>query len=473
MPTLNISGQRVKVGDEFLSLTPDQQNAAVDEISKSLPAASKPYSGTILPLSRDAQGNVSFDSNAGIFGMAKRAFEGIGGAVTLPGDVYTGKTSITGPDGHTNPEVINRAADLASLVTPVNPAVRAGDRAIPGVAKTLVREKPKIPTTEELAAAGGAGINAAKNSGLELNSAALSNYSKDLQQGLFDGSMFGKTIHPVDAPATFAKLKEIENAPPGSLVTAANLQSLRESLQATAQNFNPAAAKDQLAASLAIKRLDDLLPNVAQKDVLAGAPAATQKLFETGRGNYASAMRSNDITGVLDRANTGILERAETRAQAANSGRNIDNTIRSKVASVLEKPKEISGLSGQELAALNQVVEGGSGRNAARYIANLMGGGGGAAQSLMTAIGAAGGANAGGIPGALVGAALPASVGSGAKAVANAIAKRDLRKVDELMRKRSPLYEERLANAPLVAEGLGKRAAIARLLMQLRDRPQQ
>lgn len=39
MPTLNIGGQKIKVGDEFLSLSPEQQNAAVDEISKSLPSA--------------------------------------------------------------------------------------------------------------------------------------------------------------------------------------------------------------------------------------------------------------------------------------------------------------------------------------------------------------------------------------------------------------------------------------------------
>lgn len=36
MPTLNINGQRVTVGDEFLSLPPEQQNATVDEIAKTL-----------------------------------------------------------------------------------------------------------------------------------------------------------------------------------------------------------------------------------------------------------------------------------------------------------------------------------------------------------------------------------------------------------------------------------------------------
>lgn len=45
--------------------------------------------------------------------LAKDAY----GAVTLPGDVYRGKVSMYGEDGHTNPEVINRSADLAGLVT--------------------------------------------------------------------------------------------------------------------------------------------------------------------------------------------------------------------------------------------------------------------------------------------------------------------------------------------------------------------
>lgn len=36
MPTLNINGRRVKVDDSFLSLTPEQQNATVDEIASQL-----------------------------------------------------------------------------------------------------------------------------------------------------------------------------------------------------------------------------------------------------------------------------------------------------------------------------------------------------------------------------------------------------------------------------------------------------
>lgn len=39
MPTLNIEGHKVQVDDSFLSLTPDQQNATVEEIAKSLSAS--------------------------------------------------------------------------------------------------------------------------------------------------------------------------------------------------------------------------------------------------------------------------------------------------------------------------------------------------------------------------------------------------------------------------------------------------
>lgn len=45
--------------------------------------------------------------------LAQTAYQ----AVTLPGDVYQGNVSMYGPDGHTNPAVIGRAADLGGLLT--------------------------------------------------------------------------------------------------------------------------------------------------------------------------------------------------------------------------------------------------------------------------------------------------------------------------------------------------------------------
>lgn len=407
---------------------------------------------------------------------ARGVVSGISSGATLPGDVMAGKAS---------PDDTGRVMDLAAMGIPVNPAIRAGDKIIPGAVKAIAEKKPVVPSTQELQAAGGADIQAAQSSDLKIPAQAVADYSRKVQQGLMGP---GSSIHPVDAPNTFTKLKELEGAPSDAFFTPSNLQSLRESLQATAQNFNPNAAKDQLAASRAIKQLDQLLSSVGPKDTVA-RPTASQGLatkeqliadalsgkreadrvsglFERGRGNYAAAMRSNDISGELDRARTGVLERAEGRAQAANSGRNIDNTIRQKAEALLEKPKEISGFSNPEVASLEHVVEGGAGRNTARNVGNWLGSGGGIGQTGMATLGGVvGNAVMPGPIGIALGASLPTSIGAGAKAIANALAKRDLRAVDELMRKRSPLYEERAANPEKYVISPEKRAALARALL--------
>lgn len=66
-------------------------------------------------------------------------------AVKLPGDVYQGNVSTIGPDGRTNPEIINRSVDLAGLVTGgagVAPAganeLRAGIRTYQNVPDSLM-----------------------------------------------------------------------------------------------------------------------------------------------------------------------------------------------------------------------------------------------------------------------------------------------------------------------------------------------
>jgi hypothetical protein len=402
--------------------------------------------GSLLPISRGASGKVSFDSDAGIVGSVKRAF-------MLPGDVMQGKASA---------DDTGRVLELATMGTPINPAIRAGDAAIPGVAASLGTKKPVVPTTKELYEAGAKDLNAVRDSGLELTGNAVADFARRAQQKLYDDRGWG----PHDAPATFAKLKELENAPPGSIATAKNLKSIRESFGATAQSFNPQAAKDQAAAARVINDLDGFIQAPDAKAVLAGDPAATGALWKRGNANISAGYRSNEITGELDRATTGILERADGRAQAANSGRNGDNTIRSKIASFLEKPKEVSSLTDEEIAALAHVREGGLGRNTARQISNWLGAGGGLGQSAMVAGGATAGAAAGGPIGAALGGAAPFAVGAGARSIANHLARKDLKGVDELLRKRSPLYEERVANPETFVISPEKRAALIKLLMQ-------
>jgi hypothetical protein len=62
-----------------------------------------------------------------LIGGAGKAYRAAVGAVTLPGDVYAGKVDPL------SKEAIERSADLAMVAGPINPAVRSGDLAIPGV----------------------------------------------------------------------------------------------------------------------------------------------------------------------------------------------------------------------------------------------------------------------------------------------------------------------------------------------------
>lgn len=119
------------------------------------------------------------------------------------------------------------------------------------------------------------------------------------------------------------------------------------------------------------------------------------------------------------------------------------------------------------------MVQGGRGRNTARYIGNLFGGGGGIGQYVTgtaPVVGGSLGFGVGGPTGAGVGAALgavPVVTGAVAKSVANALARRDLRAADELLRKRSPLFQERQTAAgmegidPLVQALLARSSGLA------------
>lgn len=80
MPTLNIGGQKVRVDDSFLQLSPEDQSATVDEIAKSF--ASK-RTGTI---GETVDAAVRGAANALTFGFADRLAAGAGAATGIGGE---------------------------------------------------------------------------------------------------------------------------------------------------------------------------------------------------------------------------------------------------------------------------------------------------------------------------------------------------------------------------------------------------
>lgn len=401
------------------------------------PSNEPAFSGGILPFSRAQDGSVSFDSNAGIVGAIKRA-------VTLPGDVATGKVDPR------SDEAVERAFELGTMASPVNPGIRAGDAAMPGVLKALAKPDVKPPKGEVLKQAGSEGFEAVRQMGVDYSGEAVANMARSLKADLDSRGLL-----EANAPTVHRILGELTDPPDGSVVTISSLAAAKAALRNARLNFNNPS--ERLAAERLIRGMEDFVENVDAKSVVAGPAAEAGRLAAAARQNYGAGKRSERITGVG--------ESAERRAAVANSGQNLDNQIRSRVASAIEQPKKSSGYSKAEIDALEGVARGTPVRNATRYVGNLLGGGGGFGQSVTSMAGLGLGGAAGGWGGAAIGGLIPPALGVGAKQLGNTLTKRSLNKADELVRKRSPIYEQMLRDTPMEAISPEKRSAIVRALM--------
>lgn len=413
------------------------------------------YSGSILPFSRDSAGNTHFDLTAGLPGQ-------IWSALTLPGDVYTGGTPIMAND-QPNPSLLGRATNFAAMMSPMNPAMRAGDLPIPGQAMApMTPQKTAAPTAQALKDAASAGYDAFRNSDLQYHASAVADVARNIQNQLEQDGIIAE-----HAPKTFSVINKVisDGSAPGAVATTANMQAVRRSFGNVSGD-----PTDTLAATRAKNALDGFLQAPPPEAIVAGtatpeSAAATADTLRTANANYAAAQRSNALTGSLDRANTGILEQAEARAEASHSGRNLDNSIRQRVASLLQQPGAVSGFSNDELDALRGVISGGPVQNTSRVVGNFLGGGGGLGHLAATGAAALAGGHMGGGEGAALGAMVPGVLGVGAKALENSLAKRSLNSVDELVRQRSPLYQQTLGQQPLYNPMAARNAAVLRAIL--------
>lgn len=409
----------------------------VGPVSSAQPATEEPtYSGGILPFSRFKDGSVRFDSNAGVVGAVKRAF-------TLPGDVAAGKVAVRGEDGRLTDEAIERATEMAGVVSPAAATAR-----IPGAGIKAVREPVPPPSAEALKQAADAGYSSAREMGVVYSSDGVKRVADTIAANLEKDGVIAEL-----APKSFGVLGRLQKPPAGSVATIEGVEAARRAFGNAGKAFdNPT---DQMAAARARTGLDRFLENPDPTDVVAGPAAAAGKTLAEARGNHAAAARSNTLQGI-DEA-TGL------RTDAANSGLNLDNTLRGRVASALLQPKAIAGFNDAERAALEQVVRGSPARNAARNIGNALGGGGGILASLY-GLGGAGLTASGASPTAGLLVAGAPLLGYGARRVANAMAERSLHKADVMVRQRSPLYEQMLAEAPLTVGSVEKKMAVIRAL---------
>jgi hypothetical protein len=397
--------------------------------------------GAILPVSRGEDG-LQFDSNAGILGSIKRAF-------MLPGDVYTGKVQMNDPaTGRTSDEAISRSMEMGAVFSPVNPAVRAGDLPIPGMGRAEMRPANAVPpTADQLREAASRGYNTAREMGVRYKSPAVANLAQSVRSELEADGILAEL-----APKTFKILDKLSTPPAGSDAPLTGVLAARRALKNARMDFtNPT---EKLAAERIIRSLDDFIGSPDDAAVLAGPAAEAGKLVKDSAGNYAAAKRSDMLTGKLDKA--------DRQAAVANSGLNMDNTIRQRANDILNSEKLQKGFSKLEIEMIRRVAEGDRTRNTVRFVSNLLGGGGGLGASLTSAGGATLGTIIGGPGGAAVGAlGLPAA-GLGLKVAGGRMSRGAMNAVDLATRTRSPLYQQMLLDAPLEPVGIGAQSALMR-----------
>jgi hypothetical protein len=479
MPTLNIEGRSVQVDDSFLKLPPDQQHATVDEIAKSFSApasfndrftaeAAPKGQPSVMDAVTDipkemgsavttAMQHVSGNSVSDLPGFDPRTRGQLG---PIEGLLRTGKQVLGVPEliaslpiglarsvvGHLMAQGEHAvgtliAPDIAAKDDPqkmyetakgdVDTALSAvGSRG--AVGSRVLTPKVEAPTIPELKASASGkegspgGYQGTELSSLDVKPRAISDYAAKTKVSL-DAAGIDENL----APKTHAILNRLESVPNDAtaIVSGKNIMSLRKLLG----NAAGEPGQEGLAASRAMRALDEHIPTIEAKDVLAGEPEAAGKALETANADYSAAKHAETID------NKTI--RAELRAAASNSGHNVANTIRQRMADLInpERPDLQRGFQPDELAMMERIVRGTKTQNAMRWAGNYLGGGGGLGALHTSGIGAGIGAAVAGPIGAAVGAVAPPAIGHILKAIGNAGTLADAAKLSEMIRSRAPL----------------------------------
>jgi len=419
------------------------------------------YHGAMLPWSRDSSGHTYFDPwGAGPLASMKQAF-------TLPQRVYSGET----PMPRTfDPSVVSRAqtspimgetlnmADSMPFGPHINPAIRSGDKIIPGVGRnpdlSLV-----TPSGPKLLETGAKQIEGFKTMQIPYDPAYIGNQlATQMEQAALE-----RGVLPPNSKELYAAIRALRNyTPKGNDPNAttsfspANLIAVRENL---ASLFGK-PSEHQKGVSAAFRVLNDFIEKPPPEAVLAGAPAFLTKygpeLYSRGRGNYAAGSRDADLAAIQDAA--GL------RAKSVNSGLNEDASIRSRITSAILNAKKVKGYTPEEKAMLRAVPEGDTANNVKRYLGNFLGGGGGLGAHLSSAAGVAAGQLAGMGNLSWLMAPIPPAIGAALKQSAGTGTKEALEAARAAIRQRSPLFRENpytQEKAPLIGRPYEEAGAIA------------
>jgi hypothetical protein len=307
------------------------------------------------------------------------------------------------------------AGGLAGGLTP--------QAAVRGAEKAIVRER-KPPTMGEHETESDLNYKIAKALDVQLHPTPGARLATDIATKLEENS-----FRTVTTPVTFALIKELgKPLAQQRAATIADFDSVRRVLGRTERANLKTNSEESKAAALAIEMIDDHLSNLQPAQVVKNAhnlPIMLQEL-EKGRGNYRVFKRSEALGEAT--------ERGENQAAVSGTGANIENALRQQFNKILNSPQEKARYSREEIALIKKVVKGSPVGNVARGVGKMAPHG---PVSVMTNLAAAAVLGPHGL-------FLPV-VGEGGKLLGEHMTRGNIRMLDEILRKSSPLALEQAA----------------------------
>jgi len=304
----------------------------------------------------------------------------------------------------------------------------------------------KVPTTAEQYADKTARYTALENSPALYEPNALARAATPTEDVLR-----AQRYHQNDSPRTFRAVDEMR-APPttehlgiGAPVSPGDIEYIRKGLKRTEQGI-----VDRDASGYVKRALDNFVLNPPPGAVIPGTERAAAEAS-------ALAQSARDAHGAFRRGQLfdSLIENATTSAAGAASGLNLQNRLRQAAGGALRmNDKGQSALSKahyspEEIARVTEFARVPRGDATLRYVDRIMGGGGGLG---LTAAAVAGGAGGGAYfedPKWAGTVAIPAA-GFALRTLGNRRALRNMNELRDMVHQRSPLYQERVATAPMV-----------------------
>lgn len=310
-----------------------------------------------------------------------------------------------------------------------------GDAIGAGVSKaaSLIKGKPKVPDLSALKSAEQAAYDASEKAGVIVKPEGVQALSADIKTKLADFG-YDPALQPRVAPV-ISRLDDLSNGN----ITLKGIHTIRKIAG------NAAISQDKserAAAGLVIDSIDNFLDNLGPQNVLVGdkigGPKALKEAISLGR-----RVRKNE-------AFVNAINSAELRAASTGSGGNVENATRQNVRKLLEKGR---GFTGDEKAAMEEIVRGTPGQNFLRLAGKLSPQGNG----LMAALG---------VGGAMVNPTFGVAslAGLGAKSLADRGVRQGVEALDELIRSGGNAAALRAAQGTLAQLTQAQREAIARIV---------